>query len=53
MYGDILNNNDEARSRVDQAEKKAARNWRFRNFRSRESQVLTAIVTNVLGLFLR
>ena len=35
------------------AERKAAENWRFRHFKSRERQVLTAIVTSVLQLFLR
>ena len=35
------------------AERRAAEKWRFRHFKSKESQVLTAIVTNVLQLFLR
>jgi len=35
------------------AERKAAENWRFRHIKSKESQVLTAIVTGVLQLFLR
>ena len=35
------------------AERRAAERWRFRHFKSKESQVLTAIVTSVLQLFLR
>ena len=35
------------------AERRAAENWRFRHLKSKESQVLTAIVANVLQLFLR
>jgi FixJ family two-component response regulator len=35
------------------AERSAAQRWRFRHLKSKESQVLTAIVTSVLQLFLR
>jgi hypothetical protein len=34
-------------------ERKAALNWRTRHMKSKESQVLTAVVTNVLELFTR
>ena len=34
-------------------ERRAAEAWRFRNLKTKESQVLTAIVTSVLGLFVR
>ena len=44
---------EEAQARTVRAEKRAAWNWRFRHLKTKESQVLTAIVTNVLGLFLR
>ena len=44
---------DIAKLETKRAERKAAENWRFRHFKSRESQVMTAIVTNVLQLFLR
>ena len=40
---------DEAKRR----ERKAEENWRFRHLKSKESQVLTAVITNVLQLFLR
>jgi hypothetical protein len=38
---------------TERAERRAAENWRFRHLKSKESQVLTAIVTSVLQLFLR
>jgi hypothetical protein len=44
---------DIAKLETQRAERKAAENWRFRRFKSKESQVLTAIVTSVLQLFLR
>ena len=34
-----------------QNERKAALNWRTRHLKSREAQVLTAAVTNILRLF--
>lgn len=43
----------DAQMRIERAEKQAAKNWRFRNFKSKESQVLTTIITSVLGLFVR
>jgi hypothetical protein len=42
-----------AKFETQRAERKAAENWRFRHIKSKESQVLTAIVTSVLQLFLR
>ena len=53
MYYEFFVAADEVRARTKRAEKKAAENWRFRHLKSKESQILTAIVTNVLGLFLR
>jgi FixJ family two-component response regulator len=41
----------DARMRMERAEKQAAENWRFRNLKTRESQVLAAVITSVLGLF--
>ena len=34
-------------------ERRAAEKWRFRHCKSRESQIATAVVTAVLGLFVR
>ena len=42
-----------SRFETKRAERKAAENWRFRHLKTKESQVLTAIVTSVLQLFLR
>jgi hypothetical protein len=42
-----------AKFEAKRAERKAAENWHFRHFKSKESQVLTTIVTNMLQLFLR
>jgi hypothetical protein len=41
------------RFKVQEAEREATLEWRTRHLRSKESQVLTTIVTAVLGLFLR
>jgi len=35
------------------AERRAAEKWRYRHLKSRESQIATAVVTAVLGLFIR
>ena len=53
MYTNPDLENDFARFEQERLDRKAAEGWRFRHFKSRESQVLTAIVTNVLQLFLR
>ena len=53
MYTDFFVASDVAKLETKLAERKAAENWRFRHLRSKERQVLTAIVTNVLQLFLR
>ena len=34
-------------------ERKAALNWRTRHLKSREAQVLTAVATSILRLFIR
>ena len=38
---------------TERVERRAAAKWRFRHLKSRESQLLTVIATNVLQLFLR
>ena len=35
------------------AERRAAERWRFRHIKSKESQFATAVLTAVLGLFVR
>jgi hypothetical protein len=42
-----------AKMETKQAERRAAARWRFRHIKSRESKALTAIITSVLGLFVR
>jgi len=42
-----------AKLETERAERKAAENWRFRHLKSKEIKVLTAVLTSVLGLFLR
>lgn len=44
---------DIAKLRVQRAERKAAERWRFRHLKTKESKVLTAVLTSVLGLFIR
>ena len=44
---------EDTKMRVKRAERTAAANWRFRKFKSPEAKVTTAILTSVLGLFLR
>jgi hypothetical protein len=41
------------KSEMPLVERKAERAWRFRNLKTKESQVLTAVLTAVLGLFVR
>ena len=53
MYFEGLIASDIAKLETARAERKAAENWRFRHLKSKESKVLTAIVTSVLQLFLR
>jgi hypothetical protein len=38
---------------IKRVERKAADNWRFRHFKSPEARVATAIITSILGLFIR
>ncbi len=35
------------------AERRAAERWRYRHLKSKESQFVTAVLTAVLGLFVR
>ena len=41
------------KQKIQRAERDANRMWRFRNIKSRESQIATAILTSVLALFVR
>ncbi|MBN1641569.1 MAG: hypothetical protein JXA09_10060 [Anaerolineae bacterium] len=43
----------EYRERIKRAEHAATNQWRFRNIKSPETKFLTAVVTSVLGLFIR
>jgi hypothetical protein len=49
----IWDANDAAKLETREAERRAAKNHRFRELRTPEAKVLTAIVTSVLGLFVR
>ena len=42
-----------AKLRTSRAERKAGENHRFRDFKTPEAKVLTAIVTSVMSLFIR
>lgn len=42
-----------ARLETKRAERQAAFNWRFRHLKPKSSQVINAILTSVLGLFIR
>jgi FixJ family two-component response regulator len=53
MFYEGLIEYDVSRFETERAERRAAENWRFRHLKSRERQVLAAIVTSVLQLFLR
>jgi hypothetical protein len=53
MYTDPYLEYDIAKFETKRLDRKAAEAWRFRHFKSKGSQILTAIVTNVLQLFLR
>jgi hypothetical protein len=44
---------DAAKLETSRAERKAAEKHRFREFQTPEAKVLTAVVTSVLGLFIR
>ena len=41
------------RERIKRADREATEVWRFRNHRTPEAKFLTAVVTSVLGLFIR
>jgi len=53
MYFDAVTASDVARNRIQRAEGQAVWNWRFRRFKSRESRVAVAVLTSILGLFVR
>jgi len=53
MYFEADIGSEIARLETPRAERRAAERWRFRQLKSKESQVLTAVVTSVLQLFLR
>jgi hypothetical protein len=38
---------------AERVERRAAERWRFRHLKSKESQFATAVLTAVLGLFVR
>jgi hypothetical protein len=51
--GELYSIVDVAKERTARAERKAAESHRFREIKTPEAKVLTAIVTSVLGLFIR
>jgi hypothetical protein len=51
--GELYSVVDAAKDRTARAERKAEEHHRFREIKSPEAKVLTAIVTSVLGLFVR
>jgi hypothetical protein len=53
MYFEGAVASDVYRSEEARNERKAALNWRTRHLKTKEAQVLTAVVTNVLRLFVR
>ena len=53
MYYESYLGSEIAKLETPIAERKAALNWRTRHMKSKESQVLTAVATSILGLFLR
>ena len=55
MYdmGNLWSANEAAKLEISRAERRAAENHRFRELRTPEAKVLTAIITSVIGLFLR
>jgi hypothetical protein len=44
---------DIAKGNIQHAEEQAARNWRFRQLKSREARFVVAALTAILGLFVR
>jgi hypothetical protein len=52
-YSNLWTVNESAKLETTRAERKAAENHRFRELKTPEAKVLTAVVTSVLGLFLR
>ena len=53
MLGDMYNASDVTKMRTVRAESGAVRDWRFRNFKTKGQVAVTAVITSVLGLFLR
>jgi FixJ family two-component response regulator len=53
MYFEGIVASEISKLETPRAERRAAERWRFRHLKSKESQVLTAVVTNILQLFLR
>ncbi|HUT19117.1 MAG TPA: hypothetical protein VM366_08150 [Anaerolineae bacterium] len=51
--GNLWNATEVAKLETAQAERRAAESHRFRDIKTPEAKVLTAIITSVLGLFLR
>ena len=51
MYFGETFHNDATRLEMAQASREAARNWRFRNLKSKERKVFAAMLTTVLRLF--
>lgn len=42
-----------AKDEIRRAERRATEAWRFRDLKTRESKILAAVVTSILGLFVR
>ena len=53
MYFDPFTASDIAKDNIQQAGRRAGRNWRFRRFKSREARFAVAALTSILGLFVR
>jgi hypothetical protein len=51
-YGNMWSANEAAKLETLRAERRAAENYRFREIKTPEAKVLTAVITSVLGLFI-
>jgi hypothetical protein len=51
--GDVFTEVQVFKMKTERAERKAAEAHRFREFRTPEAKLATAIITSVLGLFIR
>jgi hypothetical protein len=51
--GELFSVVEAAKERTARAERKAEEHHRFREIKTPEAKVLTAVITSVLGLFLR